>query len=231
MQVSDKSYTGRIDLIRATCPLGLGRVMPTIPRVLRILRDLSLRGKKCVRLVTLLSMTRLTPSELEKALLELEAKGLIVFSGPEVVCYVGFFGDHSTSSAEMLSAIKELGRLKRFIDYVRDVRGAIIGADAIVARRDGICFVVRIATGKLPPERLVAEARRLVRVAQRLLSEWNSIIGTRKPRLVIPVVLYRRGAQRLIDGVLATNITRFRELVVDPSPLLSDPRIRLIEAE
>ena len=201
-------------------------------RVRELLRRMALRGRRCVPRSVLLARLRLTPSELEEALSELEAAGVVAIGEAEV-CYTGALEPPEDPAYEEVAArVRGLARLRSVVAWVREVRGLVPHLDFVVSRRDGVAFAARIASGRLPAERLVAEARHVAASARRLSSGelWEECCpGQQRPRLLVPVVVVKRGAPRLVEGVPVRPLEAFLQLVRDPSPLLADPAVRVYE--
>ncbi len=200
-------------------------------KVRAYLRRLAERGRRCLPRSLLLARLRLTPSELEEALERLEREGVVAV-GEQEVCYTGAIEAHEDLSyEEVAAALRRLAGLRSIVSWWREVRGVVPHVDLVIVRRDGVGFALRVVTGRLPPERLVAEVRHVARAARRLAEDdnlWEECCpGARRPRLLVPLVVLRRGAPRLVEGVPVYPLERAEQVIRDPSPLLSDPAVRV----
>ncbi len=190
-----------------------------------------MRGRRCVDRVTLLARLRLTPGELDEALEVLEREGVVAV-GVSEVCYTGALEAlEDRAYMEIVEEVRGLTRLRSIVAYVKDARGVLPHIDVIVSRRDGVGFAARVLTGRLPPERLVAEAKHVARTVARLAEEPNMweecCMGLKPPNTLVPVIVIRRGAPRVVEGVPVRPLDMFLSLVRDPSPLLADPVVRV----
>jgi hypothetical protein len=206
-----------------------------VAKVRSYLRRMVERGKRCTSRSTLLARLRLTPSELEEALEELEREGVVAVGETEV-CYTGAIEPHEDLAyEEMLKPLRRTAELRTIVQWYRVTRGLLPHVDMVLVRRDGTGFALRLVTGRLPPERLVAEARHLARISRRLMEDdelWASCCeGLARPKQLVPIVVVQRGAPRLVEGVPVQPLERARQLIIDPSPVLSDPLVRTYRLE
>ena len=155
--------------------------------------------------------------------------------GEAEVCYTGAVEAlEDPAYRETVSAILRLGGRRSVFALVRDVRGLVPHVDVVVVRRDGVAFAARVLTGHLPPERLVGEARHVARQAARLARDpeaWGECCEGYRATHLVPVVVLRRGAPRLVEGVLVRPLEAAIRLFEDPSPALSDPAVRVYRVE
>jgi len=197
-------------------------------RVLRVLRESAKRNRPCLSIATIAGLARLTPSEASAAAEELEARGLARINGDRV-CYSGAL-DHveEVFLGPLIGRVLERIRSRRDIVYsVEEVRGSIPFVDIVIARRDGIVFLVRLARRE-PPERLVAIARKLARVARRVAEGKEELpIGRLAPRIIVPVLVSEHGAPRIIEGIVFKPAENLIELVLNPWPEINHPLTRV----
>ncbi len=193
-----------------------------VNRVIRLLES----SGGCMSYHRLLAEARLAPSELREVIdvLELERRGF--YDGEKVCLTVG-----GEALDEFLGDVVRALRAEGFV--VKDVRGLVRGGDVIAVpgrllRVKGVevGFLVRVVMGHVPPQRLQAEASRAARAAERLAREWRSLLELAPPQVLVPLLVVKRGARRLVEGVPVVPFTLLRSVVSSPSQLLADPLLR-----
>ncbi len=206
---------------------GLVTMQRHLFRVLRVLRESARKGRPCLGVAMVAGLARLTPSEVRAAAEELEARGLARINGDRV-CYNGALDRaEEVLLNPLISRVLEYISSRRDIVYgVEEVRGSIPFVDIIIARRDGIVFLIRLVRRE-PLERLVAIARKLAKIA-RHVAEGKEELPVRRLalRMVVPVLVGEHGASRIIEGVVFKPADRLVELVLNPWPEINHPLIR-----
>ncbi|HIQ55726.1 MAG TPA: hypothetical protein EYH59_03450 [Pyrodictium sp.] len=184
----------------------------------------------CVSRSRLLSTLRLTPSELEEALNQLELRGIIFVDSRGRVCFTA----HVEASAGLVEVVASILRDSGY--DVEDVRGVLAGVDIVASpgrvlriRERQVGFVIACIAGKVPPHRLVVAAKKVARVAARLSREWRKLSRLNPPKHLLPVVVLRRGAKRVVEGVLVVSLEELKRLIFDPTPYVLDPVLRVFD--
>jgi len=199
-------------------------------RVSQALRRLA-RRRNCVSIAEVAAEARLTPSDVREALEGLEKKRLVIVSGDRV-CYTGGPVDEQNYviGPELRRVISEVRSRRSIIASVYELERGPLRL-LVVARRDGIVFVVLPVSGREPTERLVGLARRLARLARRLAEDGCHDLpaGCCTPRLVVPVLASDYGAPRLVEGIVFRPARSLLALIIGPEPILSDPFARIYE--
>ena len=199
-----------------------------VSRVLRALRESAKKGRPCLGIAVIAGLARLTPSETWAVVEELEARGLVRISGDRV-CYTGALDRvEEIFLGPLISRVLERIRSRRDVIHSAEaVRGSVPFADIVIARRDGIIFLVRLVKRE-PPERLVAIARKLAKVARRVAEGKEELpIGRLAPRIIVPVLVSEHGAPRIIEGVVFKPAEKLFELVLNPWPEINHPLTRV----
>ena len=195
-------------------------------RVLKVLQERSLRGRSCVTLAVIAADARLSLSEAREAADELERAGIALVSGDKV-CYVGFEASQELPSrGPALDAILSLAKRRSIIVAVTDVSKSIPYVDYVVARRDGIIFLIHIVRRGESGERLEAVARKLARQARRLAEGRVELDLPREPTIIIPLLAGDYGAPRLVEGVAYRPASKLAEAVLTPETITAIPAAR-----
>ena len=197
-------------------------------RVLRVLRENAKKGRPCLSVAVIAGLVRLAPSEVRAVVEELEIRGLARINGDHV-CYTGALDRvEEVFLGPLISRVMERIRSRRDIVYrAEEVKGSVPFVDIVIARRDGIIFLVRLVRGE-PPERLVAIARKLAKVSRRVAEGKEELpIGRLTPRIIIPVLVSEHGAPRIIEGVVFKPAEKLIELVLNPWPEINHPLTRV----
>ena len=199
-------------------------------RVLRVLRERARKGSSCVTIPVLAGLTRLTPSEVRAIVDELASRRLVVVSGDRV-CYTGLLGPQQdvglVLSRELRRALEKIRARRDIIYSLEVVAGSLPFIDLVIARRDGIVFLVKVVKRE-PSERLVAIARKVARIARRVAEGKEKLPLSHLPvRVVVPVLVADYGAPRLVEGVLFKPALGLVDLVFSPEPEISHPLVRI----
>ena len=186
----------------------------------------------CVSRSRLLSTLRLTPSELEEALNQLERRGTVFVDSRGRVCFTA----HVEASASLVEVVMTI-----FSDSgydVEDVRGVLAGVDLLaspgkVLRERGrqVGFAVACVAGKVPPQRIVVTARKVAKAAAKLSKEWHSLSRLRPPKHLLPIVVLKRGTKRIVEGVLVVSLEELKQAILDPTPYVLDPALRVLSID
>ena len=182
----------------------------------------------CVSRSWLLSTLRLTPSELEEALNQLELRGIVFVDSRGRVCFTA----HVEAGAGLVEMVMSIFRDSGY--DVEDMRGVLAGVDIVAspgkilrARGRQVGFAVACVAGKVPPQRIVVTAKKVARVAARLSREWHSLSRLRPPKHLLPIVVLKRGAKRVVEGVLVVSLEELKRVIFDPTPYVLDPVLRV----
>ncbi|HIP65551.1 MAG TPA: hypothetical protein EYH08_03385 [Pyrodictium sp.] len=182
----------------------------------------------CISRSQLLSTLRLTPSELEEALNQLELRGIVFVDSKGRVC----FTVHVEASADLVEMVTSIFRDNGY--DVEDVRGVLAGVDILAspgkilrARGRQVGFVVACVAGKIPPQRLVVTAKKVAKAAARLSREWHSLSKLKPPKYLLPIVVLKRGAKRVVEGVPVVSLDELKRVIFDPTPYILDPILRV----
>jgi len=186
----------------------------------------------CVSRPRLLSTLRLTPSELEEALNQLELRGVIFVDSKGRVCFTA----HVEASADLVETVASIFRSSGY--DVEDMRGVLVGVDILaspgkILRAQGrnVGFAVACVAGKVPPQRLVVTAKNVAKVAARLSKEWRSLSKLKPPKHLLPIVVLKRGAKRVVEGVPVVSLEELKRVIFDPTPYVLDPVLRVFSID
>jgi DNA-binding Lrp family transcriptional regulator len=195
-------------------------------KVLRAIKEAAGQGKPCITLAALAAKARLSLSEVREAVDELERAGAAIVSGDKV-CYVGFeAGIAGLPEGPAVKAVESLARRRSVVAAVEKVAASIPYVDYIVARRDGVIFLIHIVRRGESGERLEAIARKLARQARRIAEGQLDVSLPVKPRLVIPLLLGDYGAPRLVEGVAFRPAAKLAEAILSPETIIESPLAR-----
>jgi hypothetical protein len=203
-----------------------GLVSRAALRVLRVLREAAESGRPCLSLAVLAARARLSLSEAREAADELEGRGVALVSGDKV-CYAGFeAGQSGVEEGPAVRAVEGLARRRSVIAFVGRVSTSIPYVDYVVARRDGVVFLVRIVRRGEAGERLEHIAKKLAMQARRLAEGRLTVDLPVKPKLVIPLLVGDYGAPRLVEGVAYRPAAKLAEAVLSPETITGSPPAR-----
>ncbi len=198
-------------------------------RVLKVLQEASRRGRSCMSLAYLAASSRLSLGEVRDAVDELAARGVVIVSG-DTVCYTGFEAEPEPAEGPAVRALEALARRRSVVAVVERL-SAIPYVDYVVARRDGVVYLVHIVRRGESGERLEAIARKLAAQARRLSQGRIGLDLPVKVKIVIPLLLGDYGAPRLVEGVAYRPAAKLLEVVLSPETITSNPLARYYAVE
>ena len=195
-------------------------------RVLRVLREAAGEGRACLTFAVLAARAKLSIGEVREAADELEEAGVALVSGDKV-CYVGFeAGQLEAVEGPAVRAIEGLARRRSIVAFVGRVSASIPYVDYVVARRDGIVFLIHIVRRGESGERLEAIARKLAVQARRLAEGRLEVDIPVKPKLVIPLLAGGYGAPHFVEGVAYRPAAKLTEAILSPETITGSPLSR-----
>jgi len=187
----------------------------------RILR--TLRERKCLDVYTIAGICRLSISEVWRILRELEDRRMVVIEDDRVCIREYVVGEEELAEEVVNVMVKEgyevISRLQEK-DYYE-----VLVAPSRLLRAKGIhiAFYIRVLAGRIPLQRLIVNCKELCRRASSS-SVQAQLRG--RARIVVPLLVVKRGAKRVIEGVMVIPITLLHTIASSPSALEYEPYIR-----